>query len=232
MSDQVSGQMCGLRSARPGNGCRGVRVAALRGRELWQRFGLPALFVWGIFAGLGVSRLLAQASYTATRAGDLQVGAGVSFGSSDYDSPELGGTGESLRGFDLYSTFDFKPHFGVEANFRQVKPSYGEDVYERTYEIGGRYVYPIGRWRPYAKAMYGRGVFNYPNDIANLAYNLYSLGAGADFRLLERVNLRLDYEHGHWFSFPLAPLEPNVVTVGLAYHFSGEGKCRLCANRR
>ena len=173
-----------------------------------------------------------QASYTASRAGDLQVGAGVSFGSSDFDSAALGGTGESLRGIDIYSTFDFKPHFGAEVNFRETKPSYGEDVYERTYEIGGRYVYPLSRLRPYGKVMYGRGVFNYPEGLANLAYNLYSLGAGADLRLLDSVNLRFDYEHQHWFSFPLAPLEPNLATVGVAYHFSGAGKCLLCANRR
>ena len=173
-----------------------------------------------------------QASYTATRAGDLQVGAGVSFGSSNYDSPRLGGTGESLRGVDLYSTFDFRPHIGIEANFRQVKPSYGADVYERTYEIGGRYVYPISRLNPYVKLMYGRGVFNYPNNIANLAYNLYSVGAGADFRLLRNVNLRVDYEHGHWFRFPLGALTPNVGTIGAAYHFGSEGRCLLCANRQ
>ncbi len=207
-------------------------VAGLGSRELLRRFGLPWM-VWAVVVAVGWPAVpaRAQASYTATRAGDLQVGAGVSFGKSNYDSPTLGGTGESLRGFDLYSTFDFKPHFGVEANFRQTKPSYGEQVYERTYEIGGRYVYPFHRLNPYAKLMYGRGVFNYPNNIANLAYNLYSVGAGVDFRLLDNVNLRADYEHGHWFGFPLAPLTPDIGTIGVAYHFGSEGKCLLCANR-
>lgn len=207
-------------------------MAGLESRGLLRRFGLPWM-VWAVVLTVGWPAVpaRAQASYTATRAGDLQVGAGVSFGKSNYDSPALGGTGESLRGFDLYSTFDFKPHFGVEANFRQTKPSYGEQVYERTYEIGGRYVYPFHRLNPYAKLMYGRGVFNYPNNIANLAYNLYSVGAGVDFRLLDDVNLRADYEHGHWFGFPLAPLTPDIGTIGVAYHFGSEGKCLLCANR-
>lgn len=167
--------------------------------------------------------LRAQASYTASRVGDLQVGAGVSFGQSNYDSATLGGNGEKLRGFNLYSTFDFREHFGVELNFRQTTPSYGKDVYERTYEVGGRYVYPIGfRLRPYAKLMYGRGVFNYPNDIANLAYNAVTAGGGLDYRLTRTINLRADYEHQHWFGFPLAPLQPNVLSFGLAYHFGGE----------
>ncbi len=206
----------------------GLRSSALSRRFPWLWLSLAASLVAGwLPVGAG-----AQASPTATRAGDLQVGAGVSFGSSNYDSPALGGTGESLRGFDVYSTFDFKPHLGVEANFRQTKPSYGEEVYERTYEIGGRYVYPVSRLNPYVKLMYGRGVFNYPKNIANLAYNLYSVGVGADFRLLPSVNLRLDYEHEHWFGFPLGALTPNVGTVGVAYHFGSEGKCLLCANRR
>lgn len=173
----------------------------------------------------------AQATTAASRAGDLQAGGGFVLGSSDYNSAELGGTGESLRGFDLYSTFDFKPHFGVEANFRQTKPTYGEDVYERTYEIGGRYVYPFRHFEPYAKALYGRGVFNYPNGIANLAYNLYSVGGGLDYRLTRSLNVRADFEHQHWFGFPLQPLQPNVFTIGVAYHFAGEGRCHLCASR-
>lgn len=169
----------------------------------------------------------AQASYTATRVGDLQVGAGVSLGQSNYDSPTLGGTGERLRGYNLYSTFDFREHFGVEVNFRQTSPSYGKDVSERTYEVGGRYVYPVGlRFRPYGKLLYGRGVFNYPENIANLAYNLGTVGGGLDFRLTRTINLRADYEHGRWFGFPLAPLQPNVVTIGVAYHFAGEHRQR------
>lgn len=207
-------------------------VAGFGGRKLSRRWGLPLLVCAVVLAAGGQPiRVQAQASYTATRAGDLQVGAGFSFGKSNFDSPTLGGTGESLRGFDIYSTFDFRPHFGIEANFRQTKPSYGQQVYERTYEIGGRFVYPFHRLNPYAKLMYGRGVFNYPLNVANLAYNLYSVGAGVDIRLLESVNVRADYEHGHWFGFPLAPLTPDVGTIGVAYHFGSEGKCLLCANR-
>lgn len=181
----------------------------------------------------------AQATYTASRAGDLQVGAGITLGHSNYLTPALGstftpplnGSGESLRGLAVYSTFDFRPHLGLELNFRQASPAYGARVYERTYEAGGRFVYPAGKWRPYAKAIYGRGVFNYPDDIANLAYNLYSLGAGLDYGITASLNLRADYEHQHWFGFPLQPLQPNLVTIGVAYHFSGSGRCLRCATR-
>ena len=196
---------------------------------------LLGLFVFGFLPGLAP----AQATYTASRAGDLQIGAGVAFGSSNYLTPALGagftprivGSGESLKGFSLYSSFDFKPHVGAEINFRQSAPGYGANVYERTYEVGGRYVYPVHSFRPFARVMYGRGVFNYPENIANIAYNLYSLGAGADFSLTRSLNLRAEYEHQHWFGFPLSPLQPNLATVGVAYHFSGGGHCTLCARR-
>ncbi len=183
---------------------------------------VACLFAAVLLAAVAPS-LIAQASYTATRVGDLQVGGGLSLGKSNYDSPTLGGTGDRLRGFNLYSTFDFREHFGVEVNFRQTSPTYGQSVYERTYEVGGRYVYPIGlRLRPYGKVMYGRGVFNYPDNIANLAYNLVSYGGGLDYRLTRTINLRGDFEHQQWFGFPLTPLEPNIVTIGVAYHFAGE----------
>lgn len=183
---------------------------------------------WSVLAGYPA---LAQATYTASRAGDLQVGAGFVVGNSNFLTPELGGTGESLRGLNLYSTFDFRKHIGADLEFRQASPSYGENVYERTYEAGGRYVYPVGRLRPYGKVLYGRGVFNYPHNVANLAYNLLSLGAGLDYQLSRQLNVRIDYEHGHWFGFPLQALSPNIVSIGVAYHFSGEGRCLYCARR-
>lgn len=167
---------------------------------------------------------------TASRLGDLQLGGGVSFGNSNYET-YLVGKGETLLGFNLYGSLDLPRHVGAEINFRQTIPTYGKDVYERTYEIGGRYVYQFGRLKPYAKGMYGRGVFNYPNDIANLAYNLVALGGGADYEILRSVNVRAEYEYQHWFGFPLHSLQPNIVTIGVAYHFSSSGRCPLCANR-
>ncbi len=200
---------------------------------------LCGLSVTLLALGMLPNEARAQATYTASRAGDLQVGAGVTFATSNYLTPALGagftpqivGNGESLKGFALYSSFDVKTHFGAEISLRQTTPSYGANVYERTYEVGARYVYPIRSLKPFARAMYGRGVFNYPENIANIAYNLYSLGAGADFSLTRTINLRAEYEHQHWFGFPLTPLQPNLATVGVAYHFSGTGHCLLCARR-
>ena len=54
------------------------------------------------------------------------------------------------------------PHIGLMLDFHQVNAPSPKIEYERTYEIGGRYVLHYGRLQPYAKLMYGRGVFNFP----------------------------------------------------------------------
>ena len=95
-------------------------------------------------------------------------------------------------------------------------------MYERTYEIGPRYVRDYGRFSPYVKAMYGRGVFNFPpQNAANLAYNMFAGGAGVDYRVLPYLNVRFDYEYQDWSSFPPTGLKPQLFTIGAAYHFPG-----------
>lgn len=58
--------------------------------------------------------------------------------------------------------------------------------------------------------------------VANLAYNEYVIGGGVDFALLSRINLRADYEYQTWLSFPSNRLTPQLVSIGVAYHFPGE----------
>lgn len=158
----------------------------------------------------------AQAVPTATRRGDLQVGAGYSNAASDY--------GNRFTGFNIYGDFDFLNHFGAEANFHFVKNGVGgpdyNDIYEKTYEIGARYFRTYGRLSPYAKIMIGRGVFNYPRYYhANLAYNMYAPGAGVDVRVRSYLNVRGDFEYQQWPSFPSNGLSPAVISIGAAYHF-------------
>jgi hypothetical protein len=158
------------------------------------------------------SLLHAQAKYTASRAGDLQVGVDFVAGQSDYDG--------TLKGVGLYTTFDFTNHFGAEFDLHQANmPEYQE--YERTYELSGRYYRNYGRLAPYVKGTYGRGVLNFKLGQANLAYNLFAIGGGADFRLTRYLNLRGDYEYQFWSSFPPNGLTPQLLTIGVAYHFPG-----------
>lgn len=169
---------------------------------------------------LGAAALHGQASTpTASRAADLQVGAGLTIARHDYPyaPPE---DGVDISGASVYATFDFRPHLGVEFNFRELTSHNIDHLGERSYELGPRYVWHFNRINPYVRVSYGRGVFNFPGDVANLAYNMVAGGGGVDVNVLKHVNARLDFDYQYWLSFPDPPnLQPKVGTLGLAYHF-------------
>ena len=163
---------------------------------------------------LGAAPLLnAQAAPTATRLGDLKIGGGFSTADSDY--------GDRFNGGAAYFDFDFRPHLGVTGEFHFVKDQ--NDLYEKTYEVGGRYFREYRRFVPYAKVLYGRGVFNFPVNPdgfrENLAYNLIAAGGGTDYKVKPYLYVRADWEYQQWFSFAGSSLTPNIFTFGAAYHF-------------
>jgi opacity protein-like surface antigen len=155
----------------------------------------------------------AQSLPTASRAGDLKIGGGFSSAHSDYADRYTGGA--------AYVDFDFLPHIGVEGEFHFVKDS--SDLYEKTYEAGGRYFRTYKRFVPYAKVMYGRGVFNFPpysdGFRPNLAYNLLAGGIGVDYKVTSHIYARADWEYQNWFGFQNSSLSPNILTLGAAYRF-------------
>ena len=156
----------------------------------------------------------AQSKETATRIGDLQIGGGFVFSTSDYNFTPI-----HLIGGAAYTTFDKRTHWGGEFSFHHNRSSADSTVYERTYEIGPRIFLARGPLIPYAKVMYGRGVYNFSNNVANVAYNIYTFGGGADLQVRRSLNVRADYEYQSWMGFPLGTLHPNVFTIGVAYHF-------------
>ena len=162
-----------------------------------------------------ISMAPAQSSPTASRPGDLQIGGGVTFGSSDYNFNKV-----SLSGGSFYTTFDKRSHWGFEADFHQVKPTSDATVYERSYEVGPRFFFTEGRFVPYAKLLYGRGVYNFSGNVANIGYNVYTYGGGVDFIFTQGINLRADYEYQNWSGFPIRTLHPGLITMGIAFHFS------------
>jgi hypothetical protein len=173
------------------------------------------------FGLIGLRPVQAQSTHTASRRADLQVGVGYSRAFSDY-SPF--GSQYQFNGLALYTSLDLSNHLGAEFDFHNM-PSSGTQqagVYERTYEWGLRYHIQRKRLLPYARVMYGRGVFNFPNNGANLAFNMLVVGGGSDVILTRRINLRADYEYQQWFGFPPHGLTPQIITIGVAYHFPGD----------
>jgi len=173
-----------------------------------------------LFLLLGSGPLLGQAAPTASRLLDVQVGGDFVL---DYpgDYSYFGVRPGSFKGAGLYATVDFSSHFGAELDFRQANSPVAQ-MYERTYEVGGRYHRTYGLFQPYAKVLYGRGVFNFVNNEANLAFNEIVLGGGVDIQVLKWLNVRGDYEYQNWHSFLPSGLTPQLITLGVAYHFPGE----------
>lgn len=179
-----------------------------------------------------------QASPTASRGADLQIGAGYTYAHSDYVPNNIGG-------FAFYADYDLLGLFGIEANFHRIRDPHSDPIVpsnhfsETTYEIGGRYVrhYYHGKLAPYGKLLYGRGVANFParqlitpsgvvTFIDNFGYNLAAFGGGVDYRLNNRINLRADFEYQHWFASDRElpnGLGPYLFTFGGAYHFPARG---------
>lgn len=163
---------------------------------------------------LGAATILhAQSEATALKRLDLKVGGSFATANSDYGGRYNGGA--------AYINADFLPHLGVEGEFHFVKDS--SNLYEKTYEVGGRYYRTYRRYVPYAKVMYGRGVFNFPalpdGFRPNLAYNLVAVGIGVDYKVKRYLYVRGDWEYQNWLGFQNSSLSPSILTIGAAYHF-------------
>ena len=167
----------------------------------------------------GSSLLRAQATATATRAGDLQIGLGYTIAKPDYGQ-------QNFQGLAAFADFDLRSHLGLEAEFHQVSTTSSNQSYQRTYEVGGRYFRAYGPLVPYVKAMVGRGDFNYPFGTTDLSYNLFAAGLGADYRIRPSISLRAEYEMQRWSGFTNGGLNPQLVTIGLAYHFASSPNSR------
>ena len=163
----------------------------------------------------GTSVLYSQAIPTASRTADVQIGVGYSIARPDYVQ-------QTFPGVAAYADFDFRPHIGIEGEFHQVYSTNGDQSYERTYDIGGRYFRTYGPLVPYVKAMVGRGDFMYPFGRTELGYNMFAAGAGADFKLGNHLRVRGEYEFQKWTSFPNGGFTPQIITIGVAYHFAGK----------
>ena len=170
-----------------------------------HRIALPVML------GLALP-LYSQAVPTASRAANIQAGIGYTIGRPDY-------VHRTFPGITVYADMDLRPHFGAEAEFHDLVDSGGSQMAEHSYSLGGRYLRSYGPFVPYAKGMLGLGQLKYPQGVATLDYWLFAGGAGADFKLTDRVRLRGEYEYQRWTGFPNGGLQPQLVTFAIAYHF-------------
>src|SRR5580698_6555651 len=113
---------------------------------------LKTLKTFGLLAAVLACSPLghAQALPTAVAHGSLQVGGGYSYGMPDYGQ-------KNIQGGSGFVDFDFRPHFGVEADAHILALITPDDLAEDSYLVGPRYILPRGRFNFYAKALVGVG---------------------------------------------------------------------------
>jgi opacity protein-like surface antigen len=170
-------------------------------------------------AGLSSTRLHGQAEATASRAGDLQIGTMFNLANSDYRPAYF-------KGFGFYSTYDFRYHVGIEGEFHQANDqNTTEGIYERTYEIGPRFVLHYGRFAPYTRVMYVFSPTRRPyseilkSGPSQIWPTTYSLSTGVDYHVVPALNVTAEYEYQQWLSFPPNGLTPRIFSFGAAYRF-------------
>lgn len=159
-----------------------------------------------------------QALPAATRGGQLQVGAGLSYGSTDIFD-------KNVTGVSAFATYDVSEHLGAEADVHLMLLNTPNDFIENTYLIGPRYRWDKGRYQPYVRVEAGIGTTKIVDEPYLFVVNTPStnfavgFGGGVDVTLTPRWVARGDFEYQMWPSFGPHALTPKMATVGVAYRF-------------
>ena len=129
-------------------------------------------------------------------------------------------------GASFYANFDFTRNIGVTAEVNYPTTRTPQDFLEKSYLIGGRFVYPVRRYRPYVKILAGVGNTSYDRPVPYInfpgtpdSYGVIAYGGGLDYVLTNRINLRAALEAQHWGSYPGGAIDPFMFSVGAAYRF-------------
>lgn len=155
--------------------------------------------------------LQSQALPTATGPGSyLSAGVSASAFQVDYGKRWMGGgTG--------FVDANLSWRYGLEAEARSLRYNSESGVRQATYLVGPRVSFRPGGLIPYAKVLVGAGIFDYPYGYAKGTYLVIDPGAGLDYELTPRINLRLiDLEYQSWQNFTFGGLHPYGVSVGFS----------------
>ena len=129
---------------------------------------------------------------------------------------------KAILGITAFGDFDFRPHFGIEAEYHYISLITPTDLGEESVLAGPRFVLPRNRYNLYAKVVAGIGDINIQEEQDNPQggagkYLAYGIGCGIDYKVSRHIVARADYEYQHWTY--LTGLTPSGVTLAVAYRF-------------
>jgi opacity protein-like surface antigen len=167
----------------------------------------------------------AQSVPTATQ--QLQISVFVA-GSDTFSNLAGGKNLDITAGADLtlLTIRSFRPSVEVRGIYPIDK---GQISSQKSFLVGPKIEYPLGRLHPYADFFVGRGKIDYhaPGFIfGNFRYVssttiVYSPGVGLDYNLTHHLAVKLDVQVQHW-STPATnsgAINPKALTLGAIYNF-------------
>jgi outer membrane protein with beta-barrel domain len=120
----------------------------------------------------------------------------------------------------------FRPSFEIRGTYPVDS---GHISGQKSFILGPKVEYPIGRLHPYADFLIGRGQIDYLNGgflYNNLLYlsstsTVYSPGLGLDYDLTPRWAVKADFQYQTWHTpvLPDTSIHPKAITFGVVYHF-------------
>jgi len=120
----------------------------------------------------------------------------------------------------------FRPAFEVRGSYPIDS---GHISNQKSFLLGPKVEYPLGRYHPYVDFFLGRGQIDYLNGgfiVGNIKYIsnntvVYSPGAGLDYELTHNLAIKADVQFQHWNSPAIASgsIHPTALTLGVVYSF-------------
>jgi len=160
-----------------------------------------------------VPSVRAQATSTASRALQIQAGAGLLYLNNDY-------TPKGDEGVSAWIDASLSSLIGVEAEGHLGNIKSPSDYGENTAFLGPRVTHRFGRIEPYGKVMFGFAALKQEigNKTNTYHYIAYEAGGGVDFRVTSRWSWRvIDAGFQKWPTYKPNGLSPYTVSTGFMY---------------
>ena len=185
------------------------------GKSICARIGLPfgAFIVPAMLLAISLA-LGNSASAQVVPAGDA---GGLNVFAGGTASGFLVQYGErKMLGVSAFVDVDTRRPIGLEGEARWLIFHQTAQVRTTTWLAGLRYHRAMGKFQIYAKGLVGVGEFNFPYNSAHGSYLVIAPGGGVDFRMTNRIRLRLaDAEYQYWPQFTFGPMSSYGVSAGI-----------------
>lgn len=124
---------------------------------------------------------------------------------------------QRLLGPAFYVDANLYRRLGFEAEARSLRFHNQLDVRQTTYLAGVRVSARGYNVRPYAKLLAGTGTMTFPYNDAHGRYLVVAPGAGLDWRVRRRLQLRVvDFQYQYWPQFTFGAMRSWGISTGFS----------------